>query len=423
MHRSDHRIEERLSTIFHFYGLKKLFKTPRDVQRVLNKVCVIEPSLRGDVNLADLIAFSAIEHKCPSFVAWIEGVRIASGFDAQPIFRDLNDKGSSFQSQFDVFKSSLPTADKEVISRLVTFLFPQLSVVPDSSNNQDLVAGHIGHPKVLNIALRHFTFDGAIRPSVANAFLNATKASEQSAILDEIESWEEMESFLDIVNGETFRLDEAERAAAAIAFAQAFGRVPAPKTFDAELFLPRIVWSGEQERPGLAKNFSDIDAVFDHHLCVDYSTLLLWWNANIVSDEERRFKPFAEGASIVALRRKICVHVQSSILNGTFLGSYKQINRLVWILREEPKLLGDLTKWISQSDDRRNDFLEKSEPEFNASSSTGGPYFHFYQNYWDLIGGYETWKVFAERRLSQKDSNLSNMQRLRFVGIRDAAPP
>jgi predicted KAP-like P-loop ATPase len=56
--------QDRLQMLY-FSGLREMLEQPRDYARVFNTVAVIEPTLRGEVVLADIIGFAALMVKAP----------------------------------------------------------------------------------------------------------------------------------------------------------------------------------------------------------------------------------------------------------------------------------------------------------------------------------------------------------------------
>lgn len=56
--------EERLGLLFH-HGLSELIEQPRDVVRLFDVVCSIEPGMRGEIHLADILGMAILMIKAP----------------------------------------------------------------------------------------------------------------------------------------------------------------------------------------------------------------------------------------------------------------------------------------------------------------------------------------------------------------------
>lgn len=147
--------EDRLATLY-FSGLRELLDQPRDYARVFNTVAAIEPILRGEVVLADIIGFAAIVVKAPAvfevmreeprwFVGHLPG---DSGFrDAAEILAEGAERLLAAYAQ-----CTRPAAARALVHRL----FPMTASARSKGFVERIidVEGHIAAPHRLMVALQ-----------------------------------------------------------------------------------------------------------------------------------------------------------------------------------------------------------------------------------------------------------------------------
>ena len=148
--------QSRLGELY-FSGLRELLEQPRDFARVFNTVTVMEPTLRGEVVLADIIGFAALMVKAPTVYEtmrreprWFVGLLPAD----QGLFKkteELIKEGATHRDvAFD--QCGYPNA----IRRLVHCLFPLTARADDEFTTGRVldVEGHIAAPTRLLVALQ-----------------------------------------------------------------------------------------------------------------------------------------------------------------------------------------------------------------------------------------------------------------------------
>lgn len=175
--------DDRHSLVFH-HGLSELMEHPRDVVRLFDVVLSIEPKLRGEVHLADLIGLAALMTKAPPVFALLR--RTPQAFvgrrpGTRSMLRDAQEVIKTYANERDaaVGECGNPTAVRE----LVHFLFPKTAKADDVFTFDRVVftEGHLGHPDRLSVALqlsagladvslvkiRRFLFNPAQREAIA----------------------------------------------------------------------------------------------------------------------------------------------------------------------------------------------------------------------------------------------------------------
>lgn len=145
----------RLGELY-FSGLRELLEQPRDFARVFNTVTVIEPMLRGEVVLADIIGFAALMVKAPSVYEtmrmeprWFVGLMPADHglFKREGLIKE----GATHRdAAFD--QCSNPSAVRKLVHRL----FPLTARADDEFTMGRVldVEGHIAAPTRLLVALQ-----------------------------------------------------------------------------------------------------------------------------------------------------------------------------------------------------------------------------------------------------------------------------
>lgn len=148
--------QDRLSELY-FSGLRELLEQPRDFARVFNTVSVIEPTLRGEVVLADIVGFSALMVKASAVYElmrkeprWFVGLLPG---DHGPLKKseDLLKEGAAQREQaFE--RCDRPSA----VRALVHHLFPLTERADDEFTMGRVVdvKGHIAAPARLLVALQ-----------------------------------------------------------------------------------------------------------------------------------------------------------------------------------------------------------------------------------------------------------------------------
>lgn len=176
--------ESRLSSLY-FAGLRELLEQPRDVTRVFNTVRVIEPSIRGEVNFADIVGLAALMVKAmPIF----ELLRKSPSYF---VGRMAHDNGLAEKSD-DLVKSGTDERNAAFnackwplqVRRVVQFLFPMVAKADDefSFGRVSDVEGHLAHPARLLVALQLSISSADVSLRGARTYLY--HANERDAITD-----------------------------------------------------------------------------------------------------------------------------------------------------------------------------------------------------------------------------------------------
>jgi hypothetical protein len=148
--------DDRFAMLFHS-GLSELMETPRDIIRLHDVVSTIEPGLRGEVHLADIIGLACLMTKAPAvyrllqqcpqaFVGKTPGSRSDFGQPEQIV------QGYAVQREA-AFKES---SQKNALLEMVHWLFPLVPTDEDegSSGKGTVTEGHLAHPERLLVALQ-----------------------------------------------------------------------------------------------------------------------------------------------------------------------------------------------------------------------------------------------------------------------------
>ena len=145
----------RMAWLFH-YGLGDMLEQPRDIVRLFNTVMLIEPVLRGEIELADIVGFAALMLKAPAVFdllwhkpEWFSGRRTV---------------GLSLEKEEDIIKEGKKYREKacdacdrpDAVRSLVNFLFPKVDGINRryGFRKAEELDGHIGAPSRLYIALQ-----------------------------------------------------------------------------------------------------------------------------------------------------------------------------------------------------------------------------------------------------------------------------
>ena len=148
--------DDRFAMLFHS-GLSELMETPRDIIRLHDVVSTIEPGLRGEVHLADIIGLACLMTKAPAvyrllqqcpqaFVGKTPGSRSDFGQPEQIV------QGYAVKREA-AFKES---SQKNALLEMVHWLFPLVPTNEDegSSSKGTVTEGHLAHPERLLVALQ-----------------------------------------------------------------------------------------------------------------------------------------------------------------------------------------------------------------------------------------------------------------------------
>jgi len=191
----------RLGELY-FSGLRELLEQPRDFARVFNTVTVIEPTLRGEVVLADIIGFAALMVKAPSVYEtirreprWFVGLLPA-------------DQALVKKSE-ELVKEGVPHRDAALnqcghpsaIRKLVHCLFPLTAQADDefSMGRGRDIEGHIAAPTRLLVALQLHVSGADVSFVMARRYLiHADQRSQIASSLTEQNCLEFLECLGDV---------------------------------------------------------------------------------------------------------------------------------------------------------------------------------------------------------------------------------
>jgi hypothetical protein len=156
--------DDRHSLVFH-HGLSELMENPRDVVRLFDVVMSIEPDLRGEVHLADLIGLAALMTRAAPVFALLR--RRPQAFvgrrgGTRSMFEKVEEviKSHSDDREAAIAESANPRAVRE----LMHCLFPKTAKADDEITFDRVVftEGHLGHPDRLSVALQLSTGFGDV---------------------------------------------------------------------------------------------------------------------------------------------------------------------------------------------------------------------------------------------------------------------
>lgn len=148
--------DDRHSLVFH-HGLSELMEHPRDVVRLFDVVTSIEPDLRGEVHLADLIGLAALMTKAPPVFALLRR-RPQAFVGRRPGTRSMFEKAEEVvKSHTDDRENAIAEcSNPRAVRELVHCLFPKTAKADDEFTFDRVVftEGHLGHPDRLSVALQ-----------------------------------------------------------------------------------------------------------------------------------------------------------------------------------------------------------------------------------------------------------------------------
>lgn len=144
--------DERLQLLY-FHGLRDLLEQPRDVTRVINTLAVIEPGLRGEIVLADILGLACLMVRAPRVY---DELRRNPGLFTETFGGLVDSKEKEKKDHHEKLERIYArTQNPDAVRDLVRFLFPSAAKASKkfSFGGQVDVEGHIAAPSRLNIAL------------------------------------------------------------------------------------------------------------------------------------------------------------------------------------------------------------------------------------------------------------------------------
>lgn len=147
--------DDRLASLFHA-GQRELVEQPRDVVRLFDVVAAIEPGLRGEVHLADMLGLATLMTKAPAVYDLL--CRTPQAFVGR-----RPGATASFDKPLEVIQSFANERNKAIdsypyakgVRDVVHWLFPQTAKADDAFTLDRVVfwEGHLAHPERLQVAL------------------------------------------------------------------------------------------------------------------------------------------------------------------------------------------------------------------------------------------------------------------------------
>jgi KAP family P-loop domain len=167
------RQNERLSSLYHS-GLRELLDQPRDVIRVFNALRMMEPLLRDEIVLADILGLSALSVKAPAifellrrkprlFVGRLPDDVLISKKSKELVHDGISER----QAAYDDSRSA------GAAQRVVHFLFPEVANAEGGLALEEgsFVGGNVSHPARLAIALQLSVTGGDVSIKAARRYL------------------------------------------------------------------------------------------------------------------------------------------------------------------------------------------------------------------------------------------------------------
>lgn len=163
---------DRISLLF-YHGLRNLLEQPRDVQRVFAVVRTIEPSLRGEIALSDIIGLSALmvtAEKVFELLKMQPEVFVGTELGVQLMCQKPN---SAVEAGNDVRNRAIDSSrNPSAVRELVQFLFPLVAEAEgETAWPFRFRDGHISKPERLAVALQHTTSETDVSLVDARRFL------------------------------------------------------------------------------------------------------------------------------------------------------------------------------------------------------------------------------------------------------------
>lgn len=178
--------DERLGALFH-HGLSELIEQPRDIVRLFDVVCSIEPGLRGEIHLADIFGLATLMIKAPAVFELLN--RTPQAFvgrrpGSRTEFRDVKEVVQLHAAERDVAIDRYPHA--KAIRDVVHWLFPQTAKADEAFTfgRIEFGEGHLAAPDRLLVALHLSTRpDDLSLVRVRQYLFNPAKRAEIAASL------------------------------------------------------------------------------------------------------------------------------------------------------------------------------------------------------------------------------------------------
>lgn len=159
-------------------GLRKLLKTPRDIERVFNTARVLEERLRGEVELADILALAALEVKAPAVHQLLRDFPALFVKKHESIPGELRERDEVIEAGKSVRQEAYARDGIEDAAReIVHFLFPLVAEVEGGIGLSDgnYALGRLADPARLQVALQYGVHDGDVSVVIARLFLQRAK--------------------------------------------------------------------------------------------------------------------------------------------------------------------------------------------------------------------------------------------------------
>jgi len=148
---------EELLESFYFRALSPIISHPRDINRIFSIVSTIEPKLRGEIVLSDIIGIATIMAKAPKVFDLLKKHKEwFSGYpDEYPITKDKRNRLAQ-EGISQINKACQDCESPTSIENLINYLFPltqkKESLFP--KRNIEEMKGHLAAPQRLKIALQ-----------------------------------------------------------------------------------------------------------------------------------------------------------------------------------------------------------------------------------------------------------------------------
>lgn len=181
--------KERLSGLY-FSGLREVLEQPRDIARVFNTVAMIEPALRGEVVLADIVGLSLLMVKALPVFQLLQ--RNPEWFAGQmPGNRRLEKSEDIVKLGNDARRDACArSAHPKAVGMVLRFLFPLVAFAEEQVAHGKVVRteGHIADPVRLLIALQQTVSPGEVSLVLARRYLSEHSQRENAATFVSAES-------------------------------------------------------------------------------------------------------------------------------------------------------------------------------------------------------------------------------------------
>lgn len=147
---------ERNGSLFH-HGLSEMIEHPRDVVRLFNVVQSIEPGLRGEIHLADIIGLACLMTKAPEVYELL--CRVPQAFvGRRPGSRSDFEKPEDIIQEHVAERNAAIDAHRnsKAVRKVLHWLFPKTANADDAFTFDRVVfaEGHLSHPDRLLVALQ-----------------------------------------------------------------------------------------------------------------------------------------------------------------------------------------------------------------------------------------------------------------------------